>query len=259
MELPIYQIDAFTDQLFTGNPAAVVVLTEWLAPDVMLAIAQENNLAETAFVLPRGPEFHIRWFTPEVEVDLCGHATLASAHVLFSEKRTSNAHIIFRYKGGTIVVQQAGDQLAMEFPSRPAEPIRREPALVAALGTAPLEVYRARDLMAVLSSEAEVRALRPDIAGLARLDAFGFIVTAPGDECDFVSRFFAPRAGIPEDPVTGSAHCTLVPYWSERLGKTELHARQVSQRGGELFCEDLGDRIKLAGRCVEYLRGVIRV
>lgn len=200
MELPIYQVDAFTSRLFNGNPAAVVILSEWLTPDVMLAIAQENNLAETAFVLPRAPEFHIRWFTPQVEVDLCGHATLASAHVLFSEKRTGNAHIVFRYKGGTIAVQQEGDRLAMQFPSRPADPMRRDPALVAALGTAPVEVHQSRDSMAVLSSEAEVRALRPDMSAIARLDTFGLIVTAPGNECDFVSRFFAPRVGIPRIP-----------------------------------------------------------
>ncbi|HVC19061.1 MAG TPA: PhzF family phenazine biosynthesis protein [Vicinamibacterales bacterium] len=259
MELPIFQVDAFADRLFAGNPAAVVVLPSWLPADTMLAIAGENNLAETAFVVPESDGFGLRWFTPEVEVDLCGHATLAAAWVLFNRGFTSSEMIRFQYQGGTLTVARDGDLLAMDLPARPATRVPADPALAAALGATPIEVHQARDLMAVLPGEADVRALRPDFAALGRLETFAVIVTARGTDCDFVSRFFAPRAGIPEDPVTGSAHCTLVPYWSRRLGRPRLHARQVSRRGGDLFCEDRDDRVRLSGRCIEYLRGQITV
>jgi PhzF family phenazine biosynthesis protein len=263
MELPIYQVDAFTGRLFGGNPAAVVILKEWLPDATLQAIAAENNLSETAFVVPGQGEFGLRWFTPGVEVDLCGHATLASAHVLFQHRYARSSPVVFRYRGGTLSVAREGDLLAMDFPSRPPEPAAPDPALAAglaaALGVKPREVHTARDLVAVLGTQQDVEDLRPDLQALARLDAFAVAVTAPGRECDFVSRFFAPRAGVPEDPVTGSSHCTLVPYWSRRLGKTRLHAIQVSRRRGELFCEDLGARVKIAGRAVEYLRGRITV
>jgi PhzF family phenazine biosynthesis protein len=259
MRLPIFQLDAFTSRLFAGNPAAVVILEEWLPDDVLQAIARENNLSETAFVIPRNEYFDLRWLTPEVEVDLCGHATLASAQVIFQHGYTSRERIVFQSRSGMLKVERKGGLLTMDFPARPPRPIDSDAAVTGALGAEPGELHASRDLLAVFDSQAQVEALEPDFAALARLDAFAVIVTAPGDSCDFVSRFFAPRAGIPEDPVTGSAHCTLVPYWSARLGKPVLHARQVSSRGGELYCEHRGDRVMIAGQVVEYLSGEIDV
>jgi PhzF family phenazine biosynthesis protein len=259
MELPIYQLDSFTSRLFGGNPAAVVLLKDWPEDATMQAIAAENNVAETAFVLTGGSEFGVRWFSPTMEIDLCGHATLASAHVLFQNGLARTSPIVFRYKAGTLSVAREGDLLSMDFPARPPEPVGTDPALTAALGAKPKEVQKSRDLVAVFDTQEEVEALRPDFAALERLDTFAVAATAPGRECDFVSRFFAPRAGVPEDPATGSSHCTLVPYWSRRLGKKRLHAVQVSPRRGELFCQDLGARVSLAGRAVEYLRGHITV
>jgi len=263
MELPIHQVDAFTGKLFGGNPAAVVLLDEELSEATMQSIAAENNLAETAFVVKGGRELGLRWFTPTVEMDLCGHATLASAHVLFRHGYARRSPITFRYGGGALSVAQEGDLLAMDFPSRPPEPDSpgspMAVALTAALGAAPQQVLRARDLMAVFETQQQIEALRPDFAALLRINSIGVIVTAPGKEVDFVSRFFAPRVGVPEDPVTGSAHCTLVPYWSRRLGCKTLHALQVSPRGGELFLADQDDRVSIAGRAVEYLRGTITI
>lgn len=259
MELPFYQVDAFARRRFKGNPAAVVVLEEWLPDDLLQAIAAENNLAETAFVIPGDRHSDLRWFTPTVEVDLCGHATLATAYVLFEHGYVDPPHASFRYQGGHLSVEQDGDLLALDFPARPAERIEFDPAVEAALGARPEALYEARDVMAVFDSEATVRDLTPDFAAVAALDWFAVIATAPGDECDFVSRFFAPAGGIDEDPVTGSAHCTLVPYWAEQLGKNRFEARQVSARGGELHCEDRGARVRIAGRAIEYLRGEISV
>lgn len=259
MKLPIFQVDAFASRVFAGNPAAVLILEKWLPDEVLQGIALENNLSETAYVVPRGQSFDLRWFTPAVEVDLCGHATLASAFVLFREGLAPGDELVFESQSGTLTVRREGELLAMDFPARPARAIAEDAALTAALGARPQELHAARDHLAVFATQAEVEALAPDVAAIAALDAFAIIVTAPGDTCDFVSRFFAPRAGIPEDPVTGSAHCTLVPYWSERLGQSTLHARQVSARGGELFCEHRGDRVLLKGRAVEYLRGEIRI
>lgn len=259
MTLPIFQVDAFADRPFAGNPAAVVVMGEWLPDAVLQAIAQENNLSETAFVLPHAGFFELRWFTPTVEVDLCGHATLASAHVLFRHGYASGDEVAFQSKGGRLTVRRDGDLLTMDFPSRPPRRIGDDEAVARALGAAPRELHASRDLLAVFDRQADVEALRPDFRAIAELDTFAVIVTAPGDGCDFVSRFFAPGRGVPEDPVTGSAHCTLVPYWSRRLGKTALRARQVSRRGGELLCEDRGERVAIAGRAVEYLRGEIDV
>ncbi len=259
MEFPIFQVDAFTGRLFGGNPAAVVILSEWLADETLQAIAQENNLSETAFVVPGGNRFELRWFTPTVEVDLCGHATLASAHVLFHHGYALGPQVAFGYQGGTLTVTREGDLLAMDLPSRPPRPVPRDASLVQALRAAPEAVLQSRDLLAVFETQGEVEALRPDLAAIASLDTFAVIATAPGRECDFVSRFFAPGAGVAEDPATGSAHCTLVPYWSARLGRPRLHALQLSRRGGELFCEDRGSRVKIAGRVVEYLSGSISV
>ncbi len=264
MKLPIYQIDAFASEVFRGNPAAVCPLERWLPEATMQSIAAENNLAETAFFVPRPGDalagsYDLRWFTPEAEVDLCGHATLASAFVVFTTLDRALESATFHTRSGALVVRRDGEALVMDFPSRP--PLACEPpaGLVEALGVAPREVWKARDLMAVYESEAAVRALAPDFGAVRALGVFGVIVTAPGREVDFVSRFFAPLMGVPEDPATGSSHCTLTPYWSKRLGKTRLRARQVSARGGELECEDLGERVSIAGRAVKYLEGTIDV
>jgi PhzF family phenazine biosynthesis protein len=262
VKLPIFQLDAFTSKRFGGNPASVVILDEWLPDATLQAIAAENNHPETAFVVPRREHFDLRWFTPQVEMDLCGHATLAAAHVLLHQGYAPGNRVVFHYGGGTLEVEPDGERLAMDFPARMPVPVT-EPAeadrVARALRARPREVHRSRDLMAVFERQADVAALDPDFAAVAALDAFAVIATAPGDDCDFVSRFFAPGAGVPEDPVTGSAHCTLVPWWSRRLGRRVLHARQLSPRGGELHCEDRGERVRLAGRVVEYLRGEIEV
>jgi PhzF family phenazine biosynthesis protein len=259
MKLPIFQVDAFAERVFSGNPAAVVIMSEWLPDATLRAIAQENNYSETAFVVPRGDVFDLRWFTPEVEMDLCGHATLASGYVVLEHGYTSSGRAVFHSEAGELAVKRESDLLAMDFPARPPRPRPLDAAVSQALGAAPEELHESRDFLAVFRSQAEVEALRPDFPAIAKLDTFAVIATAPGDSCDFVSRFFAPGAGVPEDPVTGSAHCTLVPYWSRRLDKPKLYARQVSKRGGQLWCEDLGERVLLAGRVVEYLRGEISV
>ena len=260
MRLPIYQVDAFTDRIFAGNPAAVVPLAEWLSDATLQAIAAENNLAETAFFVRRGDAFDLRWFTPVVEVDLCGHATLASAHVIFRFIEPERRRVAFETRqAGTLVVTRQGDELAMDFPAWPPEPVESPSSLAVALGRNPSEVLASRDFLAVYDKTADVAAIKPDFAALRRLDR-AVIVTAPGsDEVDFVSRFFAPRAGIDEDPVTGSAHCQLIPYWAKRLGKTRLAARQLSSRGGALSCALEGGRVTIAGQARLYLEGTITV
>lgn len=259
MKLPLYQLDAFTNRLFGGNPAAVVMLDEWLPDGVLAAIAAENNLAETAFVIPRSGISPLRWFTLTVEIDLCGHATLAAADVLFRYRFPALDRLTFSTRSGELAVTRDGTLLKMDFPARPGRPIDVTDALVSALGARPREAYVARDLLAIFDSESAVRSLGPDMQRVASLDAFAIIVSAPGDTVDFVSRFFAPGAGIPEDPVTGSSHCTLVPYWAARLGRNHLAAKQVSPRGGDLQCELRGDRVVIAGHVVEYLRGEIEI
>jgi predicted PhzF superfamily epimerase YddE/YHI9 len=261
MRLPIYQVDAFTDSLFGGNPAAVCPLESWLPEKTMQAIAAENNLAETAFFVREGTDYALRWFTPTVEVDLCGHATLAAGEIVFRFIEPERNSVSFRtMKAGTLMVSRRGEMLALDFPARPAVPVEPPPGLLAALGGAPREVLRARDHLVVYGNAAEVAALDPDLAALAKIDCWAAIVTAPGEDgIDFVSRFFAPAQGVPEDPVTGSAHCTLVPYWADRLGKTKLEARQLSRRGGALSCALDGDRVSIAGRAVLYLEGQIEV
>jgi predicted PhzF superfamily epimerase YddE/YHI9 len=258
MELPIYQVDAFGSTVFSGNPAAICPLESWLPDATLQAIATENNLSETAYFVRSGDGFELRWFTPGCEVDLCGHATLASAYVLFHELGVQGDVLRFQTKSGELVVRRDGDRLVMNFPSRPPAPVQADPGLVPALGGNPLEILAARDYLAVYRSASEVLALAPNMEALTRIDRFGFIATAPGTDCDFVSRFFAPIKGVPEDPVTGSAHCTLIPYWAGKLGKTALHARQVSKRGGELFCKLLGDHVEMAGNAALFLRGRIR-
>jgi PhzF family phenazine biosynthesis protein len=260
MKLRLYQVDAFAGRVFAGNPAAVVPLDRWLPDATMQAIAAENNLSETAFFVGEKGDFQIRWMTPTDEVDLCGHATLASAWVVFNEIENGRTEVHFRSQSGPLRVTADGDLLALDFPSRPPEPAQGSlDALARALGARPREALASRDYLAVFETEKEVRALEPDVARVAALDRMAVIATAPGRDCDFVSRFFVPSLGIPEDPVTGSAHCTLVPYWSRRLGKASLFARQVSSRGGELWCEDRGERVSIAGRCVKYLEGTIEL
>jgi predicted PhzF superfamily epimerase YddE/YHI9 len=259
MKIPYFVVDAFTGNPFGGNPAGVCLLEQWLPEAVMQNIAAENNLSETAFIVPRGPDFELRWFTPAIEIDLAGHPTLASAFVLFTEGKASGDRVCFHSRSGTLAVSRQGDRLELDFPSRPAAPCAAPEALVRGLGQEPEAVFKARDYLAVFPTETEVRSLRPDFVALSTLDALGIIATAPGSDCDFVSRFFAPAAGIAEDPVTGSAHCTLVPYWSQRLGQTTLRARQISKRGGELFCRFAGDRVLIGGKAVLYLRGEIEL
>jgi PhzF family phenazine biosynthesis protein len=260
MRIPMYQIDAFADRPFAGNPAAVCLLEAWLPDETMQAIGAENNLSETAFLVPEGEGYRLRWFTPKVEVDLCGHATLASAYVVFNHLQPDWKRVVFHALSGRLEVARNGDLLMMDFPSRPPRLCDVPEDLVTALRIEPDAVLLAHEYMAVYPDERTVRSLHPDMPRLAAVTKeFGVIVTAPGDDCDFVSRFFAPAVGIPEDPVTGSAHCALTPYWAERLGKKKLHARQVSARGGELWCEDRGDRVAIAGRAVPYLEGTIEV
>lgn len=260
MRIPIYQVDAFTGELFRGNPAAVCPLERWLGDDVLQAIAAENNLAETAYYVPEGNGYRLRWFTPGVEVDLCGHATLASAHVILSLRgERSGSRLSFLSKSGELIVEQDRDLYTLDFPARPPADCAVDANLIEALGAKPKLILGARDYFCVFETQDEVRALAPNMDKLAAIDRFAFIVTAPGRDCDFVSRFFAPAKGVPEDPVTGSAHCTLIPFWSRRLGKTKLHARQISKRGGELFCEDRGERVRIAGRAVKFLEGFIEI
>lgn len=257
MRIPYYEVAAFTSKPFGGNPAGVCLLPAWLPDATLQSIAAENNLAETAFLVPCGGDYELRWFTPELEIDLCGHATLASAFVLFTEAGFKGDTIRFHSKSGVLGVSRVGGVLELDFPSRPPLPCAVPDALVRGLGQTPIQVLKSRDYFAVFASEADVRSLKPDFGALATLDALGIIATAPGSDCDFVSRFFAPGAGVPEDPVTGSAHCTLIPYWAQRLGKTQLFARQVSKRGGELCCRQVGERVRIGGKAVLYLRGQI--
>lgn len=259
MDLAIYQVDAFTDRLFAGNPAAVCPLEAWLPDAAMQAIAAENNLSETAFFVPRGDDYDLRWFTPTLETDLCGHATQASGFVVMNRLAPQRSEVRFHTRSGALTVTRQGDMFAIELPAQPPATCAMPPEFVAALGRRPTEILGAVKYLALYESEADVAALAPDTAALADIDRDGVIVSAPGRDCDFVSRYFAPHAGIPEDPVTGSAHCTLVPYWAKRLGKTRLHARQISRRGGELFCELRGDRVVVAGRAALYLEGKIHV
>ncbi|HQG30523.1 MAG TPA: PhzF family phenazine biosynthesis protein [Deltaproteobacteria bacterium] len=259
METPIYQVDAFTSTVFSGNPAAVCPLGEWLPDEVMQAIARENNLSETAFFVPEGDSYKIRWFTPEAEVDLCGHATLASAYVILKLLETSRTQVQFFSRSGLLTVSLEADLLAMNFPSQLPRPCEIPPMLVSGLGMEPSEILCSEDYFAVYESEDDIKRLEPDMNALCSIGMRGVIVTAPGRDADFVSRFFAPRLGIPEDPVTGSAHCALIPYWSRRLDKKELHARQISRRGGELFCRDLGDRVEISGCAALYMSGTINI
>ena len=262
MQIPYFQINAFTTNSFGGNPAGVCILPAWLPDHTLKAIAAENDLSETAFLVPRDDFFELRWFTPAVEVDLCGHATLASAFALFFEQNYKSDTVRFTTRSGWLSATKLNDRVELDFPARPPTPCAAPEELLTGLGHKPAEVLRSRDYLAVFDSPQEVAALKPDFDLLRQLDALGIIVTARDQESkkvDFISRFFAPAAGVDEDPVTGSAHCTLIPFWAERLGKKELFAKQISRRGGELFCRLAGERVGIAGHAVVYLRGELQV
>lgn len=261
MRTPIFQIDAFTSRRFAGNPAAVMPMDRFLDDATLQAIAAENNLAETAFLVPEGGDYRLRWFTPVMEVPLCGHATLASAAVVMERLEPGRSVVVFHSASGPLTVQRTNVGYRMDFPARPSESVSTPPELAEALGVAPIEVFvNTYNYMAVLESAQVLREIAPDMAALARLDRLGIIVTAPGDgPFDFVSRYFAPAKGIPEDPVTGAAHCMLAPYWAKRLGKTAFRAFQASRRGGEIICRLVGDRVELEGSCVFYLQGEVEI
>ncbi len=259
MKLRQFQVDAFASRRFEGNPAAVCPLKEWLSDDLMQSIAAENNLSETAFFVPAQSGFHLRWFTPLAEVDFCGHATLASGHVLFDALDYEKQSVVFETRSGEMTVERSGKLYVMNFPAQPPRPCSPPKTLIEALGAKPTEVLAADDYLAVFESQAVVQSLAPDFARLGDLDLRGVIATAPGDDHDFVSRFFGPKLGIDEDPVTGSAHCELTPYWSQRLSKKQLRARQISRRGGDVLCEIAGDRVRLKGSAVTFMVGEIEI
>lgn len=255
--MKMYQVDAFASHVFEGNPAAVCPLEKWLDNNLLQSIAEENNLSETAFFVPSPKGFELRWFTPVREVNLCGHATLASAHVIFEILKYSKQIITFETRSGDLFVKKIGNMLEMDFPSYPPTPHAISEKLVQALGRRPTELFVADDYMAVFESEAIIRSISPNFNLLSELDLRGVMITAPGLEVDFVSRFFAPKYGINEDPVTGSAHCVLAPYWTNRLGKTSLSAKQVSKRGGDIHCQFEGDRVLLSGKAVTFMEAEI--
>ncbi len=258
MKIPLYVVDAFTRKVFGGNPAAVCPLEAWPEDALMRQVAMENNLSETAFFAAEGDGYRLRWFTPAVEIDLCGHATLASAFVIFNYLDLAADSVTFKTLSGALVARREGERIALDFPARPAAPADAPADLLDGLGARPREVLRSSvDYMAVYETEDEVRSLRPDMALISKVEARGVIATAPGRDSDCASRYFAPRVGVAEDPVTGAAHCTVVPYWAAKLGRRDIRARQVSARGGELFCQDQGERIRLAGHAARYSEGFL--
>jgi PhzF family phenazine biosynthesis protein len=261
MRTPIFQIDAFTNRRFAGNPAAVMPMDDFPADAVLQAIAAENNLAETAFLVPNGGDYHLRWFTPTTEVPLCGHATLASAAVVMERLEPQRRRVVFQSASGPLTVSRTDAGYVMDFPARAAELVATPPELIEALGVTPVEVLtNSRDYLALMESAAVLRTLAPDMAAIARIERSGVIVTAQGDEgFDFISRYFAPAIGVPEDPVTGAAHCMLTPYWAKRLNKTEFRAFQASRRGGEIICRLVGERVELQGTVVFYLEGQVEI
>lgn len=258
--LKIYQADAFASGLFKGNPAAVVPLKQWLSDGLMQQIAMENNLSETAFFIPEGGHFHIRWFTPKAEVRLCGHATLATAHILFNEQEFKGEALAFESKSGMLTVKKAGDKLQLDFPADFAQEVEPVGLFTEAFGVQPLKTLKGRtDYLLLFDSEETIATMNPNFPVLYQTNARGIMVTAKGKDVDFVSRFFAPGVGIDEDPVTGSAHTTLIPFWANRLNKTEMTALQLSARGGQLWCTLSGNRVFIAGKAVTYLRGEIEI
>lgn len=261
MDIPLYHVDAFTSEIFKGNPAAVCPLERWLPDELMLKIALENSVSETAYFIPAEDGFEIRWFTPEIEMDLCGHATLASAHVIARHLHYPREVIRLHSKSGDLSVKVGEKLITLDFPSRKPEPSQAPQILLDAIKEQPIEILKSRDYLLVFKSEEIIRNMQPEKRLMDQLNLApgGVIVTAPGREVDFVSRFFSTQASIFEDPVTGSAHCTLIPFWRERLKKTSMIARQLSTRGGTLHCEDLGERVHISGEAVTYLIGKISI
>jgi PhzF family phenazine biosynthesis protein len=255
MNLPIYQIDAFTSSIFSGNPAAVVPLEEWITNKMMQSIAMENNLSETAFIVKNQKNYEIRWFTPQCEVDLCGHATLAAAHLILYHIESNRNEVTFLSKSGKLNVKKENDLLSINLPAVHSKKAKPSEILTEALGKRPVEVYESDDIMAVFNTEEDIKSISPNFARLQEVKTRGIIVTAPGKNADFVSRFFAPALGINEDPVTGSAHTKLVPYWSARTGKNELHALQLSKRSGKLICRNKKEYVQLLGNSRLYMSG----
>ncbi|WP_319227508.1 PhzF family phenazine biosynthesis protein [Draconibacterium orientale] len=261
MNLTVYQVDAFAEKVFEGNPAAVIPLNdEWLPDDMMQKLAMENNLSETAFFIKKNDAYHIRWFTPEAEVDLCGHATLATSHVMFQHLNLAADKICFQSRSGKISVKKEGDLLVLNFPASEVEAKYIPTGLKTAFGIHPQECFKGReDLMLVFKNENDIASLEPDFTKMLEATSRGIICTAKSEKYDFVSRFFAPSLGINEDPVTGSAHTMLIPYWSAQLDKQNLLAKQISKRGGVLHCKQLGDRVEIGGKAVTYLVGTINI
>ncbi len=260
MKIRIFQVDAFSDEVFQGNPAAVCPLDNWIDTALMQSIANENNLSETAFFVSKDDYYEIRWFTPSAEIELCGHATLATAFVIFEVLKLESEKVRFNsHHSGEISVIKSGDSFVLDFPSRMPRACELPAGLIEALGVRPIETLKSRDYFLVFENERDVAAIAPNFSKLIEIDAHGFIVTAKGDSADFVSRFFAPEVGVFEDPVTGSAHCNLIPFWAEQLGKEKMQAKQISKRGGELDCELCGDRVKIGGNAVLYLKGEIEI
>jgi PhzF family phenazine biosynthesis protein len=259
MNIPIYQVDAFTRQTFKGNPAAVCLMASWPQDNLLQSIALENNLSETAFLLKQGKDYALRWFTPLVEMDLCGHATLAAAHVIFNFIEPQLIKIAFNTLSGILTVIRKDDLLLMDFPAHPTQPCACPTDLLRGLGKHPVETHRADAYLAVFENEEDILALQPDAEYLKRLDLPYVIATAKSNRVDFVSRVFGPKIGIAEDPVTGAAHCILVPYWAQKLGKKKFHAQQLSKRGGDLYCKLKGKRVEIAGHATVYLQGSIQL
>ncbi len=259
MKIPLYQIDAFASKLFEGNPAAVCPLDKWLPDEIMQSIAAENNLSETAFFVPRGNGFHIRWFTPASEVDLCGHATLAAAYILFNTLGYKKDMIEFDSKSGILTVTKDNEWLVMDFPAQPPVSCDIPEEIIKAFNIEPIECLKSEDFIVVFEREIDIESAHPDFGQLIKLDLRGVIITAKSSRYDFVARFFAPKYGIPEDPVTGSAYTQLAPYWVSKIGPKRFSVKQMSSRGGELTCELVGDRVLISGRAVKYLEGTIKI
>ncbi|MCF8298080.1 MAG: PhzF family phenazine biosynthesis protein [Saprospiraceae bacterium] len=259
MKIPIYQVDAFTDKLFGGNPAAVCPLYDWLDDELLQNIAAENNLSETAFIVSKDNDYELRWFTPEIEIDLCGHATLAAAHVIFNYLDYKKDTIKFLTKSQSLTVSREASILSLDFPATEAIEVEPPFDLLKGLSVIPTKVYKSRDFMVIYESEDEINSIKPNYRLLRTLDCLGIIITAPGKDVDFVSRFFAPKAGLNEDPVSGSAHTTLIPYWAKRLKRNNLSASVLSNRRGELYCEYHDSRVYIKGKAVTFLKGEIEI
>lgn len=259
MEISLYQIDAFASKLFEGNPAAVCPLDEWLPDEIMQSIAEENNLSETAFFVPKGNGFHIRWFTPKCEVDLCGHATLAASYVLFDILGYNKAKIEFDSKSGILVVRKDDESIIMDFPAQPPVLCEIPKEILKAFDISPIECLKSEDFIIVFEREIDIETAKPDFEQLKKLDLRGVIITAKSSRYDFVARFFAPKYGVPEDPVTGSAYTQLAPYWTTKIGSKLFRVKQVSSRGGELSCKVIDDRVFISGKAIKYLEGKIKI